>query len=193
MLLAEESHSQTDVVEEHHRRNCFPRAPDPQRLRDIRQQQLPGNALGRLPRDTPLDEDSSTMHPDAEGLVADAAEPAGELTGVATKLRSYPYKFREIIERAKQLAQCGAASDPFPNRAWFVDEKGSEYITEAIAEREEQGVFVPPGMFYLTSTNQHTLIIDRILATLPQRSRCSRKSLYLPMTYTDVFGSFGRH
>ena len=40
--------------------------------------------------------------------------PPGELSGSATKLCSYPYKFPEIIERAKQLAQCGAATDPFP-------------------------------------------------------------------------------
>ena len=40
--------------------------------------------------------------------------PPGELSGSATKLHSYPHKFWEIIERAKQLAQCGAATDPFP-------------------------------------------------------------------------------
>lgn len=101
-----------------------------------------------------MDEDPSTVHLDTEGPDgADAVEglvsvPPGELSGAATRLRSYPYKFREIIERAKQFAQCGAATDPFPIRAWFVDEKSSDYITEAIAEREEQGVFVPHGICY---------------------------------------------
>ena len=71
--------------------------------------------------------------------------PPSELSGSATKLRSYPYKFQEIIERAKQLAQCGAATDPFPGRLWFVDEKSAEYITEAIAEHEAKHVFIPPG------------------------------------------------
>ena len=71
--------------------------------------------------------------------------PPGELTGAATKLRSYPYKFREIIEWAKQFAQCGSATDPFPSRTWFVDEKSAEYITEAIAEREAKDVYIPPG------------------------------------------------
>lgn len=144
------------MVEEHQRRNRLPRAPDPEHLRDIRQRQHSGNFLRPLAQDAQSDEELYTLHP--EGPVADAAEglsvPPGELTGAATKLRSYPYKFREIIERAKQLAQCGAATDPFPSRAWFVDEKSLEYITEAIAEREEQGVFIPSGTFYLASTNQ---------------------------------------
>ena len=69
----------------------------------------------------------------------------GELSGQPTKLRSYPFKFREIIEWAKQLVQCGAALDPFPNRAWFIDEKSAQYVTEAIAERKEKGVYIPPG------------------------------------------------
>ena len=71
--------------------------------------------------------------------------PPGELSGSATKLHSYPYKFREIIKRAKQLAQCGAATDPFPGRSWFVNEKSAEYITEAIAEHEAKHDFIPPG------------------------------------------------
>ena len=61
------------------------------------------------------------------------------------KLRSYFYKFREIIERAKQFVQCGSAMDPFPSRTWFVDEKSAEYITEAIAEQEAKDVYIPPG------------------------------------------------
>jgi len=61
------------------------------------------------------------------------------------KLCSYPYKFREIIERAKQLVQCGTVMDPFPGRLWFLDEKSAEYITEVIAEREAKHVYIPSG------------------------------------------------
>ncbi|KAI6041727.1 hypothetical protein EDC04DRAFT_2601509 [Pisolithus marmoratus] len=43
------------------------------------------------------------------------------------------------------LAQCGATSDPFPSRAWFVDEKSAMYITKAMAEHEQAGVLIPPG------------------------------------------------
>ena len=45
----------------------------------------------------------------------------------------------------KQLAQCGAITDPFPTRADFVDEKSAIYIAKAIAECEGKGVFIPPG------------------------------------------------
>ena len=86
-------------------------------------------------------------HPNLD-VAEQVSSPPGELNGSATKLHSYPYKFREIIERAKQLAQCGAALDPYPNRAWFVDEKGPVYMTEAIAECMEKGVFVPSGKYH---------------------------------------------
>ena len=75
--------------------------------------------------------------------------PLGELTGPATKFRSYPHKFREIIERAKQLAQCEAALDPFPIKTSFLD-KSAMYITEAIAERTEKGVLIPPSKYCVT-------------------------------------------
>ncbi|KIM65650.1 hypothetical protein SCLCIDRAFT_112427, partial [Scleroderma citrinum Foug A] len=52
----------------------------------------------------------------------------------------------EIIERAKQLAQCDAALDPFPIKALFLD-KSAMYITEAIAEHAEKGVLIPPGKY----------------------------------------------
>jgi len=71
--------------------------------------------------------------------------PPGELSGSAMKLHSYPYKFWEIIEWAKQLVQCGTVMDPFPGQLWFLDEKSAEYITEAIAEREAKHVYIPPG------------------------------------------------
>ena len=71
--------------------------------------------------------------------------PLGELTGPATKFCSYPHKFREIIECAKQLAQCEAALDPFPIKASFLDKS-----TEAIAERTEKGVLIPPGKYCVT-------------------------------------------
>ena len=79
---------------------------------------------------------------------------SGELSGPPTRLRSYPFKFQEIIERAKQLAQCGAITTPFPNRADFVDEKSVIYIAEAIAEREEKGVVIPPGKCDVTMLNK---------------------------------------
>ncbi|KAI5980580.1 hypothetical protein EDC04DRAFT_2618319 [Pisolithus marmoratus] len=40
---------------------------------------------------------------------------------------------------------CGAASDPFPSRAWFVNEKSALYITEVMAECEQMGMLIPCG------------------------------------------------
>ena len=130
---------QTDIVEEHHHCNCFPRAPDPQRL--CQTQQLPAPVSRDLTlRDSPAERD----------VVEQMSTSPGELSSSTTKLCSYPYKFRKIIERAKQFAQCGAATDPFPSWAWFIGEKCSDYIAKAIAEYEEKGVLTPPGEYYAT-------------------------------------------
>lgn len=136
VLLAGEDTPKTDVVEEHHRRNGFPRAPDPQRLCDIRSAH----------QDPPFSQDPPLSEGPVSGI---PVSPPGELTGPATKFRSYPHKFREVVERAKQLAQCDAALDPFPIKALFLD-KSSMYITEAIAERAEKSVLVPPGKYCAT-------------------------------------------
>ena len=157
---------QTDVVEEHHRRNRFPRAPDPQRLRQTQQHSAPVSR-DLTPRDSPAERD----------VVEQTSTSPGELSGSATKLRSYPYKFREIIERAKQFAQCGAATDPFPSQAWLIGEKCSEYIAEAIAEYEEKGVLIPPGEYYAT-VSLHSLTTDRVLASLSQRTQHPCKFLF---------------
>ena len=152
----------TDVVEEHHCRNCFPRAPNPQELGAICQE-LP-TSLARKRSQSPTD----LLKPDPD-VAEQASILVGELSGQPTKLRSYPFKFREIIERAKQLAQCGAALDPFPSRAWFIEEKSAEYITEVIAERKEKGIFIPPGESCIrSSTNSSLTNDDRLLAAISQ-------------------------
>ena len=137
-LLAQEGHSPTDVVKEHHRRNCFPCAPDPEQLCSAHQE-LPVSPLQMGSPSPPPD-----VKPDQD-VTEQASIPVGELSGQPTKLHSYPFKFHEIIEWAKQFTQCGAALDPFPNQAWFIDEKSTQYITEGIAECKEKGVFIPPG------------------------------------------------
>ncbi|KAI6027636.1 hypothetical protein BKA83DRAFT_4490184 [Pisolithus microcarpus] len=97
-LLAEDACFEIDVVEEHHRRNRFPRALDPQHLRDVHQP-LPGSALLQL-------------------LSSGRLRRSPTLTEAGGRRRS---------------------------RAWFVDEKSAMYITEAMAEREQMGVLIPPG------------------------------------------------
>ncbi|KAI6118334.1 hypothetical protein F5141DRAFT_1061938 [Pisolithus sp. B1] len=52
-------------------------------------------------------------------------------------LQLLPNKFQLL------LAQCGAASDPFPSRVLFIDEKSALYITEVMAEHEQTGMLIP--------------------------------------------------
>ena len=127
----------TDVVEEHHRQNGFPHTPDPQWLCNIRS----GHQDPPFSQDLPLSEGPVSGVP--------VSVPPGELTGSATKFRSYPHKFCEVIEHAKQLVQCDATLEPFPIKALFLDKSGM-YITEAIAEHMEKGVSVPLGKYCVT-------------------------------------------
>ncbi|KAI6107687.1 hypothetical protein EV401DRAFT_1891937 [Pisolithus croceorrhizus] len=55
-------------------------------------------------------------------------------------LQLLPNKFQLLVN---QLAQCGAASDPFPSRVLFIDEKSALYITEVMAEHEQTGMLIP--------------------------------------------------
>ena len=65
-------------------------------------------------------------------------------------LWSYPFKFHEVIECAKQLTLCGAAMEPFPNPVSFIDEKSALYMIEVIAEQEEKSMFIPSGKLHVT-------------------------------------------
>jgi len=54
-LLAEDARSQVDVVEEHHHRNRFPRALDPQQLCEVNQRTLPDRPSVPVARDASQD------------------------------------------------------------------------------------------------------------------------------------------
>ena len=90
-------------------------------------------------------------------------------------------------------SHCGAITDPFPNRADYIDKKSAMYIAEAIAEREEKGVVIPPGKCDVTLMNKPLAndgqdsgpIITKILAFW-------YVSLFL-ITHTNMFSSSGRH
>ena len=145
-LLAEDTRSKVNVVEDHHHRNRLPRALNPQHLCEVNQRAIPDRPSVPVARDASQDDFSFTQSTtDDLDATQQIPTPPGELSGSATKLRSYPFKFQEIIEQAKQLAQCSTAEDPFPGRTWFVDEKSAEYIVEAIAEHEAKHVYIPPG------------------------------------------------
>lgn len=131
--------SARDVVNDYHQRNRIPRPPDPSSLRDVHLRQQSSavhNPSGNR----------TTSEPPVPSQAPSADIPPGPLTGSATKLRSYPHKFREVIERAKQISQCDCAlSNPFPSRTDFLDVKSGEHFTEAIAEVQH----VPGGQYML--------------------------------------------
>lgn len=131
LLAQSEHHSGEDVVRAHHQRNGIPRAPAPERLRAVRAQQQPTSGIVSTSTSAaqgaqPLSEPPPTVTTDVDD---------GKLTGHPTKLRSYPHKFREVIERAKLIAQCDSATkDPFPSRSTFLDIVSVEIINEALHE-----------------------------------------------------------
>ena len=189
MPLTKEMCSETDVVEEHHCQNGFPHAPDPQCLHDIHQQ-LSGNSVAPLLQETPLNKDLSTR-PSCRCYQRIISSPSW------TKRYHHKIAFISLqILRSYWMSQtvCTVctAIDPFPSQAWFIDEKSSAYITEAITEHNEQGIFIPPRTSHVTSMNWPSLMIDRILATLLQRPGHSHKFFYLPVTCTNMISSFGK-
>ena len=116
------------MVNDHHRRNRQPCTPDTEDLAEIRRQQC----------------HSKTPAPDIAqaSSTTQVTVAAGVLTGSAQKFQSYPNKFREVIERAKLIAQCECATkSPFPDCATFLDTTGVECFNKAISECED----VPPG------------------------------------------------
>ena len=128
-LLAEEQISNDrDVVNDHHRRNRQPRAPDTEDLAEIRRQQRHSK--------TPASDTAQTSSTTQDTVAA------GVLTGSAQKFRSYPNKFREVIEQVKLIAQYECATkSPFPDRATFLDVTSVECFNEAILECDD----IPPG------------------------------------------------
>ncbi|KAF9230678.1 hypothetical protein BU15DRAFT_83326 [Melanogaster broomeanus] len=134
-----------DVIAAYHQRNGKPRVPDPEQLREIRNQQK--ERVGVIQDSTTAHERSGNLNPKPQGtpvpsMVPTAVTSDGTLTGHATKFCSYPHRFHKVIERAKLIAQCECATkDPFPARSTFLDQSSAEIINEALLECEN----VPPG------------------------------------------------
>ena len=131
-LFAEEQTSNDhDVVNDYHRRNHQPHAPDTEDLTEIRRQQCHSKTPARSgPSDT------------LQTLTTQATIATGLLTGPAQKFRSYPHKFREVIERVKLISQSECTTKcPFLDRVIFLDTTSVECFNEAISECED----VPPG------------------------------------------------
>ncbi|KAF8547716.1 hypothetical protein OG21DRAFT_1489989 [Imleria badia] len=148
-----------DVINEHHQHNRFPRPPDPSTLWDVCLQQQHSNARRQnhahinnevlsafisVPQCPPqalptpsqaVPVPSQVVPAPPQALSVDV--PPGPLDGSATKLRAYPLCFCALIERAKLIAQCDAASnDPFMPCSQFIEEKRFEFFNMALMETQ---------------------------------------------------------
>ena len=148
-----------DVVGAHHRHNGGLRVPAPERLQEVRNQQVTQASTGgpHVPapeqlqevRNQQVTQAPTTAHEGSASLNANPqsvqapvpsmapteATSDGVLMGHATKFWSYPHKFREVIERAKLIAQCECVTkDPFPARSTFLDQTSGEIFNEALLE-----------------------------------------------------------
>ena len=139
----------------YHQGNRFPRAPAPEQLRAICNQQRPSAGITvSEPAHNAVSSVAQGSQPSSKSIGAPTIliTADGELTGHPTKLHSYPNKFREVIERAKLIAQCDSATkDPFPSRSTFLDTLSGEIFNEALVECTN----IPPGkllLFELTFT-----------------------------------------
>ncbi|KAG9314872.1 hypothetical protein JVU11DRAFT_3971 [Chiua virens] len=87
-----------DVLHAHYRHNGFPCAPSPEQLHSIHdQQQLTVGNSGSAAGNTEITIVAITGH-------TQAAAQDSMLVGHPTKLQSYPFGFRQVIERAKLIA-----------------------------------------------------------------------------------------
>ena len=152
-ILEERYGEDSDVVRAYHQCNGFPRAPPPEQLHAIRNRQPP-SAWVSISEPAQNVANNVAQGPSSKSTGAPTVLTAadGELMGHPMKLRSYPNKFCEVIERAKLIAQCNSATkDPFPPRSTFLDMLSGEIFNEALVECTN----IPPGkllLFKLTFT-----------------------------------------
>ena len=121
----------------YHQGNRFPRAPALEQLRAVRNQQQSsaGVTISEPAHNISSVAQGSQPSSESTGTPTVLITANGELTGHPTKLRSYPNKFCEVIERAKLIAQCDSATkDPFPSRSVFLDTLSGEIFNEALVE-----------------------------------------------------------
>ena len=137
----------SDVVRAYHQCNGFPRAPPPEQLHAIRNRQPPSARVSiSEPAQNVANNVAQGSSSESTGAPTVLTAADGELTGHPTKLRSYPNKFREVIERAKLIAQCDSTTkDPFPPRSTFLDMLSGEIFNEALVECTN----IPPGKLLL--------------------------------------------
>ena len=109
-----------DVMTEHHRRNGVPRAPNPDYL-----------VSGRS--------GPSTADADTKNTVG--AKTRNVNNGDPTTLKYYSPVWKAVLNRARFLSRLDTVTDnAFPEHHVYLSSKANEFITQAVAELQEDGV-----------------------------------------------------
>ena len=130
-----ESDVPRDVLSEHQRRNGVPCAPDPGHL-----------ALQASGRSGPVTDTSTRNSIGTKACSANNGDPK--------TLKYYSLVWKTILNLARFLLRLDAIiSNAFPEHQVFLSSKANEFITQAVAELQEDGV--PPDEVFLRDHQHH--------------------------------------
>lgn len=180
--------SAEDVVTLHRQRNRAPRLPSNTQLAAVRHQQRAASMTASSQHEAPqlaavrhqqraASVTASSQHEAPQVPEFEAhAEPSRQRSHVGStaecadpsQLQFYEPAVRDIIERAKQFSRCDAASiNAFPHRTEF-NKHASEYVEEAVHEREARSLIVPLGKHTYIGTVQTVAHCLSIVGWWPQ-------------------------
>jgi len=122
-----------DVLEQHHARNRRPRAPDPDRLNDIRDNANKSD-----------ESDSDTSRPRRARRYSKT--PRSEIQAKPTQLHFYPGHWRDVLELGKlNFRRWIAVENGFPTREQQLPPEAGECVSESLAEHQDKGGHVEQG------------------------------------------------
>ena len=143
-----------DIVTGHRQRNCVPHLPSNTKLLAARQwqtlstNQVTGEASHNGDGQEPPIPSKTSQETTTASKSSHPVRPTSECAELS-QLQFYDPPTRDIIEHAKQFSHCNAASiNAFPVRATF-NVGAIEYINEAIAKRQSQGLIISDGKLAL--------------------------------------------
>lgn len=128
-----DSDASNDVLLDHHRRNGVPRAPDPTYLASLGNKTRTDRGTGR-----------SSANQDADDIGVQSILSAASRSGGSkdpTTLKFYDAVWRAVLARAKTLSRFDAIiNNTFPERQAYVSKRAVEFITQTVAEFQQDGV-----------------------------------------------------
>ena len=134
-----------DVLDYHHHRNGAPRAPDPHHLASIADKSQTDGGPGLAATQTAAV---------AEAGNSVGTKPRNASNNNPTTLKYYDLVWKTILIRVKFLSRLDSViNDAFPERQAYLSAKAAEFINQAIAELQADGV--PPDEAFLKEHQCH--------------------------------------